>query len=140
MFLLDTNVISELRRGPRVDSHVAAWVDSVQQSELYLSIMTVFELELGVALLERRDPQGAIPLRRWLDGKVLPQFANRVFQVDLVVARRAATLHVPVRRPWRDAFIAATAIVHGLTVVTRNVSDFEQIGVALINPWQPVSP
>ena len=136
MYLLDTNVISELRRHDRIDPCVAAWVRGVQQNELHLSAMTVFELELGVAMLERRDPKAAVPLRLWLDGKVLPLFTGRIFPVDAVVARRAAVLHSPIRRPWRDAFIAATAIVHGLTVVTRNVCDFQPMGVTLINPWQ----
>ncbi len=137
MFLLDTNVVSELRKRHRADPNVSAWVLGVPREHLYLSAMTIFELEMGVTALERRDPIAALPLRLWLDSKVLPQFSDRIFPVDVAVARRAAALHVPKQRPERDAFIAATAIVHGLTVATRNVCDFQSMGVTLINPWQP---
>lgn len=140
MFILDTNVISEMRRGDRTHPNVAAWVLSVPHSDLHLSAVTVFELELGVLMLERRDPKAALPLRLWLDGKVLPQFADRILPVDAAVARRASALHVPNRRPDRDAFIAATAIVHSMTIVTRNVRDFEPTCVAAINPWESLNP
>lgn len=135
MFLLDTNVISEMRKGERSNPNVREWARSIQPSDLYLSAATVLELEQGVLLLERRDPIKAIALREWLDGNVIPSFAGQIFSIDVKVARRCAALHVPQRRPDRDAFIAATAIVHGLTVVTRNTQDFEAMGVPLINPW-----
>lgn len=137
MFLLDTNVVSELRKRHRADRNVAAWVLSVPHTELHVSAITIFELELGVILLERRDAKGAVPLRLWLDNRMLPNFSGRIIPVDISVARRAAALHVPKKRPERDAFIAATAIVHGLTVVTRNLADFEPTGVAIFNPWEP---
>lgn len=93
------------------------------------------ELETGVLQIERRDTaQGAL-LRAWLDGHVLPEFAGRVLPVDTAVAQRCARLHVPDRRSERDALIAATALVHGMTVVTRNVADFVETGVAIVNPW-----
>jgi predicted nucleic acid-binding protein len=137
MFLLDTNVVSELRkiRLGKADANVAAWADSVESTDLYLSVITVQELETGVLLAERRDPvQGAV-LRAWLNDQVLPAFAGRVLPVDTAVALRSARLHVPNQRPVLDALIAATALVHGMTVATRNVADFEQTGAKTINPW-----
>lgn len=137
MFILDTNVVSELRkvRLGRADVHVAEWADSVESVELYLSSITVQELEIGVLLAQRRDPaQGAI-FRIWLDRHVLPAFAGRILPVDTAVAQRSAKLHVPDPRSVRDGLIAGTALVHGMTVVTRNVADFEPCGVRLLNPW-----
>ncbi len=137
MFLLDTNVVSELRkvRLGKANRHVAKWADSVDAADLFLSAITIQELEMGVLLAERRDPsQGAI-FRTWLNGHVLPAFNGRVLPVDIAVAQRSARLHVPDPRPVRDALIAATALVHGMTVVTRNVADFEPTGVLIINPW-----
>ena len=137
MYLLDTNVISELRRAKagKADPRVVAWGESMPVASLFLSVITLLELEMGVLLIERRDPaQGAI-LRAWLDSQVLPAFAGRILAIDTAVARRCARLHVPDPRSDRDALIAATALVHGLTVVTRNVADFEPMGVGLLNPW-----
>lgn len=141
MYLLDTNVVSELRkvRAGKADSHVADWADSIDAGDLYLSVISLQELEIGVLLAERRDPsQGAI-FRAWLNGHVLPAFAGRILVVDTAVAQRSARLHVPDPRPVRDALIAATALVHGMSVVTRNVADFEPTGVAVLNPWDPAS-
>ena len=137
MFLLDTNVVSELRkvRLGKANRHVAKWADSVDAADLFLSAITIQELEMGVLLAERRDPsQGAI-FRAWLNGHVLPAFNGRVLPVDIAVAQRSARLHLPDPRPVRDALIAATALVHGMTVVTRNVADFEPTGVLILNPW-----
>jgi predicted nucleic acid-binding protein len=136
-FLLDTNVVSELRkiRLGKADPHVVAWADSVDAGDLYLSVISIQELEIGILLLERRDPaQGAL-LRSWLNGHVLPAFAGRILDVDSAVALRAARLHLPDPRPVRDGLIAATALVHGMTVVTRNLADFDPSGVATLNPW-----
>jgi predicted nucleic acid-binding protein len=137
MFLLDTNVVSELRkiRSGKADRHVAAWADSVEASDLYLSAIIVQELEIGVLLAERRDPSQGALLRAWLNGHVLPAFSGRILSVDTAVAQRSARLHVPAPRPVRDGLIAATALVHGMTVVTRNVVDFESTGVSILNPW-----
>jgi predicted nucleic acid-binding protein len=137
MYLLDTNVVSELRkvRAGRADRHVAAWADSIDAADLYLSVISVQELEIGVLLAERRDPaQGAV-FRAWLGGHVLPAFAGRILVVDTAVAERSARLNVPDPRPLRDGFISATALVHGMTVVTRNVADFAPTGVPTLNPW-----
>lgn len=137
MYILDTNVVSELRkvRLGKADAYVAKWADSVSANDLYLSVITIQELEIGVLLAERRDPvQGAL-LRTWLNSNVLPAFADRVLPVDTAVALCSAQLHVPDPRPVRDGLIAATALVHGMTVVTRNVIDFAPTGVKTINPW-----
>lgn len=136
-YLLDTNVVSELRRAKagKADPRVTAWAESVPVASLFLSVITMLELEMGVLLIERRDPaQGAI-LRAWFDGQVLPALSGRILAVDTAVARRCAKLHVPDPRSERDALIAATALTHGLTVVTRNVADFEPTGVGTLNPW-----
>jgi predicted nucleic acid-binding protein len=138
MFLLDTDVVSELRKAKsgRADRNVVAWARSVSATSLYLSAISVLELEMGVLLIERRDAaQGAI-LRAWLEGHVLPAFAGRIIAVDTDVARCCASLHVPDRRSDHDAFIAAAALLHGMKVVTRNVADFAPTGVETIDPWQ----
>ncbi len=137
MYLLDTNVVSELRkvRAGKADGLVASWAERVDAADLFLSVITIRELEIGVLLAERRDPsQGGI-LRSWLSNHVLPAFAGRILAVDTAVAQRSARLHVPDPRPVRDALIAATALVHGMTVVTRNVDDFAPTGVPILNPW-----
>lgn len=137
MYLLDTNVVSELRkiRPGKANRHVAGWADSMDAADLYLSVISIQELEIGVLLAERRDPaQGAI-FRTWLNGHVLPAFIGRILAVDTAVALHSARLHVPDTRPIRDGLIAATALVHGMTVVTRNVADFKPTGVPTLNPW-----
>jgi predicted nucleic acid-binding protein len=137
MFLLDTNVVSELRkvRSGKSDVNVAEWADGVDAIDLYVSAITILELETGILLKERRDPvQGAL-LRAWMENHVLPEFTGRVLPVDTEVARRCASLHVPDPRAERDALIAASALVHGMTVVTRNLADFEPMGVKPLNPW-----
>lgn len=135
MFLLDTNVVSELRRPSRADATVLAWA-SATPSQLYaISVVTVLELERGTLLMERRDPNQGAVLRRWLEHDVLRSLATHILPIDEKVARVCAGLHVPDPRPERDALIAATALAHGLTVVTRNVGDFLPMGVAVLNPW-----
>jgi hypothetical protein len=141
MFILDTNVVSELRKAKvgKVDRNVTAWAASVPAGSLFLSVITILELETGVLLVGRRDQaQGAL-LRTWMDKHVLPAFAGRILAIDVAVAQRCASLHVPDPRADRDSLIAATALVHGMTVVTRNVDDFEPTGVAILNPWNPGS-
>ena len=135
-YLLDTNVISELRKSQsRANPVVRNWAQTRRTSELFLSVITVMEVEIGVGRVETRDgPQGTV-LRRWLEQDLLPAFAGRLLPVDVAVARRAAGLHVPDPRPERDLLIAATALEAGLTVVTRNVVDFAALGVDLVDPW-----
>lgn len=138
MYLLDTNVVAELRKAKagKADKGVTAWASSVAPAGLFLSTITVLEMELGILLMQRRDPaQGAI-LRAWMDGHVLPAFAERILVIDTAVARRCAQLHVPDRKSEREAFIAATAFVHGLIVVTRNIADFVATSVTTLNPWE----
>ena len=137
MFVLDTNVVSELRkvRSGKADARVANWADNVDAASLYLSAMTILELEIGVLQMERRDAKQGATLRAWLDKYVLPEFNARVLPVDTAVAQRCARLHTPDPLAERDALIAATALVHGMTVVTRNAPDFEATGVPLLNPW-----
>ena len=135
MFLLDTNVISELRRPERAHSNVVAWAARNPAASFFLSAISILEIELGALRIARKDAtQGAV-LRAWIDDQILSRFDGRILAIDTAVAQRCARLHVPRPRAERDALIAATALVHGLTVVTRNVSDFEPIGVALLNPW-----
>lgn len=100
-----------------------------------ISVITVQELERGVRLVERRDPAQGARLRRWLENDVLEPAGDRILPIDVAVARRCAALHVPDLRPERDALIAATALEHGLVVVTRNTADFLPMGVAVLNPW-----
>jgi predicted nucleic acid-binding protein len=137
MYLLDTNTLSELRkrRSGKINPAVEAWAGSVDQAELYLSVVTVMEIELGIALLERRDPHQAGVLRVWLHDKVMPAFAGRILSIDTTIALRCARLHVPDTKSERDAWIAATGLVHDLTIVTRNVADFAGTGSTLLDPW-----
>ncbi|WP_099111890.1 type II toxin-antitoxin system VapC family toxin [Xenorhabdus sp. KJ12.1] len=138
MYVLDTNVVSELRkiRAGKADPNVVAWAENVDATALFVSAITIMELEFGILLIERRDAtQGAI-LRAWLEQHVLPEFSERTLPVDTAVAQRCARLHVPDRCSERDALIAATALVHGMTIVTRNVADFQASGVTILNPWE----
>jgi predicted nucleic acid-binding protein len=135
MYLLDTNIISAFRRPDRLPQAVRTWADAADAGEFFLSAITVLEIEQGILAKSRTDTaQGAI-LRTWFDEDVLPGFEDRILLFDARVARKCASLHVSDPRPERDAMIAATAIVHGLTVVTRNIADFERLEVELLNPW-----
>ena len=138
MHLLDTNVVSELRKvsSGRAAPNVAAWARAVPSGQLFISVVTLHELEHGVLLAERSDPRAGAVLRRWLDESVARAFDGRVLPVDEAVARLAAAFHVPDPAPFRDALIGATAIAHGLVMVTRNDRDFERFsGIRLLNPW-----
>jgi hypothetical protein len=138
MFLLDTNVISELRKAGdgKADANVTAWLSGADAASFYISAVTLMELELGILRVERRDPAQGERLRTWMRTHVLPEFSARTLPIDAAVALRCARLHVPDPRSERDAYIAATALVHGMTVVTRNLADFEPTGVWLLNPWE----
>lgn len=137
-YLLDTNVISELRKvgDGKADAQVVAWVAAANASDFYLSAITILELERGVLAVQRRDARQGSRLRTWLDDHVRPQFAGRILPIDDAIATRCAHLHIPDRRNEADALIAATALVHNITVVTRNVRDFDGTGVIIVDPWQ----
>jgi predicted nucleic acid-binding protein len=138
MYLLDTDVLSELRRVKAGKAHpkVAAWNSSVAPSQTFVSVVSILELERGILRIERRDAvQGAV-MREWFEDRVMPAFADRMLAIDTAVARRCARLHVPDPRPERDALIAATALIHSMIVVTRNVTDFQPTGVEVLNPWE----
>ena len=135
MYLLDTNVVSELRKGHRADPNVVAWADDISSNEMFISVISIMELRMGILSLARKDTQQADMLANWLDNSVIPAFAGRILPIDLSVANQCAILHVPDPRSDRDALIAATAITHGMTVATRNIKDFRATGVSLVNPW-----
>jgi predicted nucleic acid-binding protein len=136
MYLLDTNVVSELRKAScGANENVVRWRLKVDSTELYLSAITIQELELGILLLERRDAFAGGVLRDWMQNHILSLYNRRIIPIDSKIAQRSAALHVPRSHPWADALIAATALVHGMTIVTRNVNDFQSTGARLINPW-----
>ncbi|MHB1946729.1 MAG: PIN domain-containing protein [Gammaproteobacteria bacterium] len=139
MYLLDTNVISELRKAKsdKANKNVTAWAKDISPSSLFISVITILELETGILLVERRDPSQGAVLRSWLNEHVFPAFSERILPIDVAVAQRCAKLHVPNPRSDRDAIIAATGLVHGMIVVTRNVNDFEKTGIEILNPWGP---
>ena len=138
MYLLDTNVLSELRTGkPQPDAQVLAWAADVPLGAQYVSVVTWMEIDIGILRLQRRDAAQAQALQAWFS-QVRSLFAGRTLPVDEAVVQRCAQLHVPNPAPPHDALIAATALAHGLTLVTRNVRDFAGMGVKLINPWQPL--
>jgi toxin FitB len=135
MYILDTNVVSELRKAKKANQNVMKWAQLLPAATLYISVISLLELEIGILLMERRDKEQGGILRAWMNRHVLPTFSGRILAIDTTVAQRCAVLHVPNPRSDRDALIAATALVHGLTVATRNVADFEGMGVAVLNPW-----
>jgi len=138
MYLLDTNVISELRKSGtnKADKNVISWAKKQPVTSLYLSVISVMELEMGVLLIERKDPKQGNMLRQWLDANVLEVFKQRIIPIDTKIAQCCAKLHVPDPRSDRDALIAATGITHNMTVVTRNSKDFKLTSVKLFNPWK----
>ena len=135
MFVLDTNVVSELRRQAKANAKVLAWANATPVSQTYLSAITILEIELGALLMERKNKAHAMALRTWIDSQILPRFEGRILAVDTAVALCCARLYVLATRSERDALIAATAKVHAMTVVTRNITDFDMPGIAVLNPW-----
>lgn len=140
MYLLDTNVISELRKSAsgRADLNVVAWAASIESSAMYLSVISLLEIKMGILRLTRNDDAQSAMLGSWLQKQVIPTFAGRTLSIDTAVALKCAELHVPDPRSERDALIAATALTHGMTVVTRNVGDFVRTGAEYVDPWQYV--
>lgn len=136
-YLLDTDVVSGLRRLNHLPRETAAWFASVPEDSLYISVITVMEIEIGIRRRERRDPaQGAL-LRRWKSEWVLPAFDGRVLDVTTEIAEACAAMHVPDPKPSFDSLIGATAIVHGFTLLTRNLADFPNMPIAKLDPWRP---
>jgi predicted nucleic acid-binding protein len=138
MYLLDTNTVSEMRKAKsrRADVGVQRWIDEADLSLLYVSAITILEMEVGILLKMRKDAAQGQVLNYWLHGQVLPTFAGRILHVNTAIALRCAPMHVPVSTSRYDSLIAATALVHGMTVVTRNVKDFAPMGVKVLNPWE----
>lgn len=137
-YLLDTNVVSELRKvgDGKANLNVTTWLGAKDSRDLYISAITILELERGILSIQRRDIEQGSRLRTWMDSRVRPEFAERMISIDEAIATRCAHLHIPDRRNEADALIAATAIVHGLVVVTRNIHDFQGTGVVLVDPWR----
>jgi predicted nucleic acid-binding protein len=136
MYVLDTDVVSHLRRPEKAHPNVVAWASNTPVTLHFISAITLLELERGILSMERKDAaQGAV-LRVWMDGQILVRFSGRILPVDIAVAQRCAKLHVPDPKPERDALIAATALIHSMTLVTRNVEDFKLTGVEILNPWE----
>ncbi len=138
MYLLDTNIISESRKlgTPKVDPRAARWLGQVDFETTFVSAMTIFELERGVRQMERRDTKQGAALRRWLDDQVMTTYENRTLPLSRSVALICAGLQIPDPKSERDAWIAATAIEAELILVSRNVVDFVNMGVGLINPFE----
>jgi len=137
IYLLDTNVVSELRKAKtsKANKNVMRWVASVPSNRLFISVITVLELEMGILSLERKDEKQGKVLRQWFSNHVLPTFQDRILEINTPIALRCAKLHVPDPKSERDAMIAATALNHGMTIATRNTQDFKNSGVHLLNPW-----
>ena len=133
-YLIDTNVISELRKGSRCDRNVAAWFSGVSEEEVFLSVLTIGELRRGIALIQRRDKVGAASLNRWLR-TLIETSGDRILNVDRVIAEEWGRMNSPDPLPVIDSLIGATAKVHGLTVATRNSKDVARTGVTCINPF-----
>ncbi|MGQ3888287.1 type II toxin-antitoxin system VapC family toxin [Legionella sp. CNM-1927-20] len=138
MFLLDTNVVSELRKAKsgKANHNVVLWARKTNISLMFISVVSILELEMGILKKERKDPEPGSILRAWFDSHVLPAFVERIIPIDTAIARATAKLHVPNPCSERDAMIAASALVHGMTIVTHNKSDFEATGVDILNPWR----
>ena len=135
MFLLDTNVVSELRKASRCDLRVAAWQAAQKPEACFLSAITLLEIRLGIELARKKDPNKAEDLEAWLEGRVKQGFDGRILPVDGAVGEMCGRMHADRPRSFRDGLILATAVVHQLTVVTRNVRDFADGGVNVFNPW-----
>ncbi|MEQ1949943.1 type II toxin-antitoxin system VapC family toxin [Mesorhizobium sp. CN2-181] len=136
MFLLDTNVVSELRKASTAQPGVAAWAESVSLHEMFISVVTILEIERGILHIARRDRRQGEALQGWLHQTLIARFSGRVLDIAPAIALCCAALHVPDPRPELDALIAATGLVHDLTIVTRNTRDFEGTGAKLFNPWE----
>ena len=133
-FLVDTNVLSELRKGPRAAHGVREWFEGSAEGDVYTSVLVLGEIRRGIESVRRRDRSGAAALEQWL-ARMTESFADRVLGIDAAIADRWGTLNVPDPIPTVDGLLAATALVHGMTVVTRNVRDIARTGVPVLNPF-----
>jgi toxin FitB len=133
-YLLDTNVIAELRKGRRADARMTAWLEPIEPDQIYLSVLTIGEVRRGIDSVRRRDAAAARALERWLR-RLLAEHADRILPVDVAVAEEWGRLNVPDPVPVIDGLLAATARVHGLVLATRNVKDVHRTGVDLVNPF-----
>lgn len=135
MYIVDTNVVSELRKQRKTDPQVLHWFRQQSGDNFYLSVITILEAEQGFLKLQRYDKPQAASLRTWIDHHLLESFSGRILSIDTQTAQYCARMHVPDRKSYGDGVIAATALVHNFTVVTRNMADFESTGAKLLNPW-----
>ncbi|MGA0333732.1 MAG: type II toxin-antitoxin system VapC family toxin [Kiritimatiellia bacterium] len=134
-YLLDTNVISEVRKGSKCDAKVADWVVSVPMMQMYLSVISMMEISSGIFKVLRSQPEFGLKLNDWYENELKSGFAGRVLMVDLGIAEIGARLNHQRSLPYRDGLLAATASRHGFTLVTRNIKDFAQMDLELLNPW-----
>src|SRR3546814_6043912 len=135
MFLLDTNVISALRRPDRLPPEVTAWADSADADQFYISAISILEIEQSILAEKRVDPVTGEILRAWFETDVLQAFADRIIAVDTEVAMRCAALHVQAPQSERDGLLAATALVHSMTLCPRNTTDSKKTDLVLLKPW-----
>lgn len=133
-YLIDTNVISELRKGPRCDARVSQWYTHVADEEIYLSVLTIGEIRKGIESIRPRDETAARTLERWLS-RVVAEHEDRILPIDRAIADEWGRMNVPDPLPVIDGLLAATAKVHGLTLATRNVDDIERAGAEFVNPF-----
>ncbi|MCW9732591.1 type II toxin-antitoxin system VapC family toxin [Avibacterium sp. 20-15] len=137
MYFIDTNVLSEIRKikSGKANQGVINWLSEINEQQIYTNIIVMMELERGILAKERKDPwQGKI-LRQWFEHTIKTGFSNRILHLNDKTAKICATLHIPDHCPENDAWIAASAIQYGLTLVTRNTADFSRMGVKLLNPF-----
>lgn len=135
MYLIDTNVISELFKAGKADLKVREWAANNEHYEMYTSALVIMEIEKGILQKERKDSAQAAKIRHWFNHSVINSFHDRILAVDAEVALCCAKMHVPDPKSMTDSLIAATAIIHHLTLVTRNTKDFELTGATVLNPW-----
>lgn len=140
MFLLDTNVVSELRKvkNGKANAHVVAWLGTQNPSDFFINAIVQMKLERGILAMERKDPIQGHHLRQWQSELFAKFLTNRILPITDTTAQLCAKLHIPDHAPENDAWIASSALEHRLILVTRNVADFERMGVRLFNPFEPV--